>query len=101
MSLPALVLMVLTAMTAVTAVRTQMECVDAAREAARTEARGGPGTIAGDRAAPPGAHTVVVRDGDTVRASVRTTVHPLGSRLPGFDITAVAVAAVEPEPADE
>jgi hypothetical protein len=100
-SLPALVLMVLTAMTAVVAVRTQLECVDAAREAARAAARGEPGVEAGELAGPDGARATVVRDVDTVRASVRATVHPLGPWLPGFDITAVAVAAVEPGAADE
>jgi hypothetical protein len=98
--MPALVLMVLTAITAVTAVRIQLECVDAAREAARAAARGESGVAAGNRAAPPGAHVGVVSEGGTVRATVRMTVHPLGSRLPGFDVDATAVAAAEPEVAE-
>ncbi len=96
MSLPALMLMVLTGLTAVTAVRTQVQCLDAAREAARAAARGEPGLEAAGRVAPAGATTVVAHQGDTVRASVRATVRPLGPHLPGFDITVSAVAAVEP-----
>lgn len=95
-SLPALVLMVLTALTAVTAVRTQLECVDAAREAARAAARGEPGVAAGTRAAPSGSSVTVTNHGDTVRATVRATIRPLGPRLPGFTVEAVAVAAKEP-----
>lgn len=95
-SLPALLLMVLTAITAVLAVRTQMECVDAAREAARAAARGESGTLAGGRVAPAGAQVRVVTDGDTVRATVRAMVRPLGPRLPGFEVDAIAVAAAEP-----
>jgi hypothetical protein len=76
----------------VSAVRTQLECVDAAREAARVVARGdsAPG-------APAGLALAVSREGDLVRATVRAHRNPLGSHLPGFDITATAVAAAEPE----
>jgi hypothetical protein len=95
-SLPALVLLVFVAVTAVGAVRTQLECVDAAREAVRAAARGDSGEQAGGRAAPPGASLVVGRDGDVVRATVRTTVHPVGGWLPGIDIVVTAVAAIEP-----
>ena len=95
-SLPALMLMVLTALTAVTAVRTQIQCLDAAREAARAAARGEPAVPAASRVGPPGAATVVAHRGDTVAANVRATVRPLGPRLPGFDITVSAVALVEP-----
>ncbi len=95
-SLPALVLMVFTALTAVLAVRTQVECVDAAREAARAAARGESGHTAGIRVAPDGASVNVITGGGTVRATVRVRVHPLGGRLPGIDIGATAVAATEP-----
>jgi hypothetical protein len=95
-SLPALMLMVFLALTAVAAVRTQLQCVDAAREAARAAARGEPGPAAGRRVAPPGAVVTVTVDGDIVRATVGTHVRPLGGRLPGFDVSATAVAAVEP-----
>lgn len=95
-SLPALVLMLLTALTAVTAVRTHLECVDAAREAARAAARGESGVAAGTRVAPDASSVSVTNDGDAVRATVRATVRPLGPRLPGFTVEAVAVAAKEP-----
>jgi hypothetical protein len=95
-SLPALVLMVFVALTAVASVRAQLECVDAAREAARAAARGAPGVVAGRRVAPRGAVVSVTVEGDTVRASVSAPVRPLGGRLPGFDITADATALIEP-----
>lgn len=95
-SLPALVLLLFAALTAVVAVRVQGECVDAAREAARAEARGEPGEPAGRRVAPDGASVSVVIDGDTARATVRVRIQPLGGRLPGFEIGATAVAAMEP-----
>jgi hypothetical protein len=92
MSLPALVLLMLAGLGAVSAVRTQLECVDAAREAVRAVARGDPAP-----APPPGVALAVSREGDLVRATVRAHRNPLGSHLPGFDITATAVAAAEPE----
>ena len=93
-SLPALVLMVLVALGAVTAARSQLECVDAAREAARAAARGESGHVAAQRVAPPGSHVSVTVEEGTVRAtvSVRVTIW----RLPGFDVSSTAVAAVEP-----
>ena len=96
MSLPALMLMLFAALTAVGAVRTQLECVDAAREAARAAARGEPGVAAGQRVAPKGASVAVSADGGTVTAVVRVRVHPLGGHLPGFDVSAAAIAATEP-----
>jgi Flp pilus assembly protein TadG len=95
-SLPALVLMLFAALTAIMAVRTQLECVDAAREAARSAARGESGTAAGARVAPDGASVDVSVGSDTVRTTVSVRLNPLGGRLPGFDITATAVAAMEP-----
>jgi hypothetical protein len=91
--LPALVLLILAGLTAVAAVRTQLECVDAAREAARAAARG-----AAAPGPPAGATVTVVRDGDQVRVTVRAHRSPLGAGLPGFDITATATAAMEPGP---
>ena len=94
--LPALVLLVFAGVTAVAAVRIQLECVDAATQAARAAARGESGPIAGARLAPPGASVAVTLDGDVVRATVRTRVSPLGRHLPGFDVAATAVAELEP-----
>jgi hypothetical protein len=92
-SLPALVLLMLAGLTGVAAVRTQLECVDAARDAARAVARGAP-----PPGPPAGASLAVVGNGDQVRATVRVHRHPLGANLPGFDITATATAAMEPGP---
>lgn len=95
-SLPALVLMLFVALTAVVAVQVQGRCVDAAREAARAEARGEPGVPAGQRAAPPGATVRVDNDGEIATATVRVRIRPLGGTLPSFEVAATAVAAVEP-----
>ena len=88
--LPVLVLLLATGLMALTAVRTQIECVDVAREAARAAARGDP--VAPGK---PGASVTVNADGDVVRATVVVRWSP-GGGLPGFDITATSVAAVEP-----
>ncbi len=96
MGLPALVLLLLGALTAVSAVVTKLECVDAAREAVRAEARGEPGVAAGRRVAPDNAKVTMSRHGDTVRARVSTLVRPLGPHLPGIEVAAVAVAEREP-----
>ncbi len=99
-ALPVVVFLLLAGITGVSAVVTQLRCVDAAREAARSAARGGPGVPAGERAAPPGARVEVAADGDMVHATVRATVRPLGPYLPGFTVEGSAVAAVEPFSAD-
>jgi len=95
-ALPAIMILLLTGLAAVNAVATDMRCVDAAREAARAEARGEPGVAAGQRAAPAGANVSVTATGDTVTATVLAVTHPLGGRLPGFTVVATAVAAREP-----
>jgi len=94
--LPGLVLLTFAGIGAVSAVLTQLQCVDAAREAARAAARGESGVVAGDRVAPPGSTVVVEIEGDVARATVRARPHPLGRRLPAITITATAVAALEP-----
>jgi len=94
--LPALVALLLAGLTAVSAVTTQLGCVSAARDAALAAARGEAGDEAGRRTAPAGATVSVTRDGDTVRASVRAPVRPLGGLLPRLSVSASAVAAVEP-----
>lgn len=100
-ALPVLVMLLLAGLTSVNAVATQMRCVDAAREAARAQARGESGAAAGERTAPAGATVTVSGDGDTVRATVIAITYPLGDRLPGFTVRAEAVAAVEPGEARE
>jgi hypothetical protein len=98
-ALPVLVLLLLAGLTSVNAVATKLRCVDAAREAVRAEARGQPGVIAGERAAPDGAVITIEGEGDLVRATVRTVVRPLGDRLPGVRVEAYAVGAREPDEA--
>lgn len=94
--LPALILLTFVAVAAVTAVLTKLQCVDAAREAARTAARGESDAAAASRVAPRGAAVSVTVAGESARATVRVTVRPLGGRLPGFEVSATAVAAAEP-----
>jgi len=86
--LPALVLLLLVGLGALAVVRDQIACVAAAREVALATARG---------ASPPPVQADVVEvsaDGDVVRVVVRR--HRDLGPLPGFDITATAVAAIEP-----
>jgi hypothetical protein len=87
-SLPALVLLLLVGLSALMVVRDQIACVDLAREGARAAARGEP-------LPDPGAATITMAtDGDLVQVTVR--LRRFGGRLPGTDVTATAVAAVEP-----
>jgi hypothetical protein len=92
---PAVVLLLLAGLTGVSAVLTKLRCVDSAREAARVEARGDAGEPAGRRAAPDGASISIAVEGDSVRAVVRASVHPLVPLLPAFQVEGAAVAARE------
>ena len=94
--LPALVLLLLFALGAVNAVLARLQCVDAARDAALTAARGGDGAGAGNRRAPAGATVAVSLDGDRATATVRAPVRPLGPYLPSVTVTGTAVADQEP-----
>jgi Flp pilus assembly protein TadG len=94
--LPALLLLLLAGLTGVNAVTTKAHCVDAAREAALAASRGESGAAAGGRSAPDGAVVSVTVEGDRVVATVRANVRSLGARLPGINVAASAVAAVEP-----
>ena len=95
-ALPALVLLLLFALGSVDAVLQRMRCVDAARDAVLTAARGGDGEAAGLRGAPRGASISVSVDGDTVRARVWVRVSPLGGHLPAVTVEGSAVADIEP-----
>ncbi len=95
-AMPALVLLLGFSLGAVDASLDKMRCVDAARDAALAAARGGDGEGAARADAPPGAVISVTINGDLVRATVMVRSRPLGSRLPGVDVTATAVAALEP-----
>jgi hypothetical protein len=72
----------------------QVRCIDAARESARLAARGDDAVAAqtGRGIAPVDAGLDIRRDGSFVVATV--TAHSI--LLPGIDIRASAVAAVEP-----
>lgn len=73
----------------------QIRCVDAAREAARLVARGDDDRAAAAVASvgPSGASLSVSVDGDTVTATVSAS--GVGGLLPGIDVRATAVAAME------
>jgi hypothetical protein len=95
--LPVLVLVLAVALTAVGAVSARARVQDAAREAARAAARGDVTTAARlARAAAPGATLNLTHDGADVVAVVRERIRPLGGWLPGFAVTARAIAEVEP-----
>jgi hypothetical protein len=79
---------------AVVAVAATIRCIDASRELARLAARGEPerGRTVAAALAPSGARMELVREGDTVRATVSARwMHPLPLRISGQ-----AVAALEP-----
>lgn len=94
--LPVVVVLLFAGLTAISAVTTQLQCVDAARDAALAASRGEPGEAAGRRSAPADAVVTVTVDGDTVRAQVRAPVRPIGGLLPRLRVSAGAVAALEP-----
>ena len=89
-SLPALVLLLVVGLGALAVVRDQLQVVALARDVALAQARGEPW--------PPvaGATVDVSQDGETVRVVVTRHRSLLGGGVPGLDIRATAVAAVEP-----
>ncbi len=95
-SMPALALLLFMALGAVTALRTQVECVDAAREAVLAASRGEDGALAAVKVAPTGASLDIDADADMVRATVSVRLTPLGAHMPAFTVTGSAVAAMEP-----
>lgn len=95
-ALPALVVLLLAALTAVSAVTAQMRCVDAARETARTAARGEVDAVAmGVRVAPVGATVTLDGNTETVRAVVTVRVRAMGPWPFAPIVRATAVAARE------
>lgn len=74
----------------------QVRCVDAAREVARLLARGDSAAAASALAqvGPSGASMTVADTGGTVSVTVRAA--PIGGLLPGVELSATAVAALEP-----
>jgi len=102
LALPALALVVGLMLWALLAATAQLRCVDAARAAARSVARGdglAESMAAGLRLAPEGAHIRVERSGGLVRVSVEAMVGPAGSGagfLPTLAVSADAMVADEP-----
>lgn len=96
--LPVLMLVLAVALAAVSVAGARVRLQDAAREAARAAARGD--DVAAHRLAreeAPGAVVQLDTGRDTVAATARERVHPLGGWLPGFAVSERAVAAVEPQ----
>ncbi len=101
LALPALALVVGLMLWALLTAIAQLRCVDAARAAARSVARGdglAESVAAGRRLAPAGAHIRVERSGGLVRVNVEARVGPAGSGagfLPTLAVSADAVVADE------
>jgi Flp pilus assembly protein TadG len=98
--LPALMVVLAAALWAIQAVGAQLECVDAARAAARAAARGEPldqvRTVARS-ATRPDAQVDVTRNAETTRVQITVQVRPAwGTSLPAVRVTASATADTEP-----
>ncbi len=105
--LPVLVVVLAAAVFVLACVAAQLECVDAARSAARIAARGEPAatvTRTAERLAPADARVVLsagddLGDAATVQVVVQARVRPFGRGLrglPAVRVSARAVAAIEP-----
>ena len=97
--LPVLLLVLAAAVSAVTVVGAQLRCVDAAREGARAAARGE--DLATVRAlvlrgAPDGVTVSVRQVGEDVRVGVSGRITPLGPVPLDVEVSAAAVARLEP-----
>ncbi len=94
-ALSSLTVFLVLALGAVLAVVMHVQCLDAAREAARLTARGeGARAIAvATEVAPKGAQVSTRTDGDTVVVRVQAS----SSVLPALEISAEAVAVLEPD----
>ncbi|MGI8697423.1 MAG: TadE family type IV pilus minor pilin [Mycobacteriales bacterium] len=98
-ALPALLVLLGAALTAVAVITGQLRCVDAAREAARAQARGEPASVAASlvrQVGPRDASITSSGRGERISVTVAATVHPVGGLLPGFHVAATAVAVREP-----
>ncbi|WP_281250099.1 TadE family type IV pilus minor pilin [Nonomuraea jiangxiensis] len=98
--LPALMVVLAAALWAIQAVGAQLECVDAARAAARAAARGEPLDQVRDfarSATRPDADIEVTRDTETTKVQITVEVRPAwGRSLPAVHVSATASAATEP-----
>ncbi|MEU0563894.1 TadE family type IV pilus minor pilin [Nonomuraea sp. NPDC005983] len=97
--LPALMIVLAAALWAIQAVGAQLECVDAARTAARAAARGEPldqVRALVHSATRPEAHVDVSRTPDSTTVEISLDVRPAwGASLPAVRVTASATAATE------
>ncbi|MEO3889137.1 TadE family type IV pilus minor pilin [Nonomuraea sp. B5E05] len=98
--LPALMVVLAAALWAIQAVGAQLECVDAARAAARAAARGEPLSQVRDRARAAtraDARIAVSRDIDLTKVQITVEVRPAwGASLPAVHVSATATADTEP-----
>ena len=96
--LPVLLLVLAGAVAAVIVVGAQLRCVDAAREGVRAASRGDVATARALalQSAPDGMTVVVTRDGEDVRVVVSGRVPVLGPVPLDVEVSAEAVARLEP-----
>ncbi len=97
--LPVLLLVLAGAVAAIVVVGAQLRCVDAAREGARAAARGDDDAAVAEivrRAAPDGAGVSTTRNEVDVRVRVAVVVAPLGPLPLRIEVSAEAVARLEP-----
>jgi Flp pilus assembly protein TadG len=99
--LPLLVVLTLALVWLLSLATAQVRLVDAARETARAVARGDPDAAAIERAhvAAPGSTVTLTRTGQDVTVSVTATVRGPGgllARIPGAELQATAISALEP-----
>ena len=96
-AISAVVIVVILAVGVITAVTTQIRCTDAAREVARLAAAGDDHARAAGEQIVPGAQITVAARGDRIVVDVRRGA-PM---VPGLMLSARAVAAAEPDGADQ
>ncbi|NRQ40214.1 hypothetical protein HII36_51595 [Nonomuraea sp. NN258] len=100
--LPALIAVLAAALWAIQAVTVQLECVDAARTAARAAARGEPLDQVRTQARTAlhqNAEIAITRDPELTQVEISLEVRPpWGPALPAVRVSATATAATEPDP---
>lgn len=100
-AIPVVVLVLAVCAAGITACIDQIRCVDAARAAARSAARGDPPDESRRlalTAAPSGASVVVDRGGSQVRVVVTARAGGVGGLVPGWHLRAEATGPVEASP---
>ncbi|MER7362778.1 TadE family type IV pilus minor pilin [Nonomuraea wenchangensis] len=98
--LPALMIVLAAGLWAIQSVAVQLECVDAARTAARAAARGEPlekVRAVAITATSPDAQVDIIRDPETTKVQIAVQVRPTwGSAFPPVRVSASAFADTEP-----